>query len=95
MLREPKNSAPAPLVMGLLALAHVAGDETLASRFLALSGLDSAELRARADDPALLAAVLELLAAHESDLVACAAAINVTPAELAGAARALAPEEYS
>lgn len=77
-------------VVALQALAHVAGDPDLAPRFLALSGLDAAGLRASADDPRLLAAVIDFLAARETDLVACADAIGVTPQALAAAGRRLA-----
>lgn len=72
-------------VLALQALAHVAGDDDLLPRFLALSGLDAATLRARAQDPQLLAALIAFLAARESDLVACAGAIGVPPAALAAA----------
>ena len=71
--------------LALLALAHVAGDEELGPRFLALTGMDAGELRARAGEPAVLAAVIEFLAAREADLVACAEAIGVKPAVLAAA----------
>ena len=76
-------------VLALQALAHVAGDADLGPRFLSLSGIDVETLRARAGDPALLAAVIEFLCARESDLVACAEAIGVRPASLAGAGAAL------
>jgi len=77
-------------ILALQALAHVAGNEDLGPRFLALTGLDAAGLRAAASDPALLAAVLEFLAAHEADLLRVAEALSVRPAALAAAARQLA-----
>lgn len=77
-------------VTGLRALAHVAGDPDLGARFLALSGLDAAGLRARADDPALLAAVIAFLAAREPDLVACADALDLSPQALVAAGTSLA-----
>ena len=49
---------------------------------LALTGLTSEDLRARASDPAVLAAVLGFLEAYEPDLVACAEALEVPPARL-------------
>jgi len=52
---------------------------------LALTGLDPAELRMRAGEPALLAAVLTFLEAHEPDLIACAEALELKPAALVAA----------
>lgn len=76
-------------MLALQALAHVAGDEAMGPRFLALTGMDVAELRANADQPATLVALLDYLMANEPDLVATAEAIGVKPDQLAGAARAL------
>jgi len=68
--------------LALSALAWSLGEPDRAERLLALTGLDPADLRARAGEPALLAAVLTFLEAHEPDLIACAAAIESTPAAL-------------
>jgi hypothetical protein len=89
MLREKSTNA-APEVLGLQALAHVAGDDELGPRFLALTGMDAADLRARAGESAVLAAVLAFLASHEADLVAAAEILGVKPEALAAAGRALA-----
>ena len=64
-------------------------DAPRAERMLALTGLDSDELRARAGDPSLLAAVLGFLAQHEPDLTACAEALDVRPEALVAAQRKL------
>ncbi|KQM31323.1 DUF3572 domain-containing protein [Sphingomonas sp. Leaf10] len=68
--------------LALQALGWIIGDETRASRFLALTGIDPADLRARAGQPAFLAQVLAHLEAHEPDLLACADALDVPPAAL-------------
>ena len=68
--------------LALSALAATLTDERRAQRFLALSGIDTEELRRRAAEPALLAAVLRFLEAHEPDLIDVAGAIGVKPAEL-------------
>lgn len=86
---DPRGSVQAEVV-ALQALAHVAADPDLAPRFLALSGLDAAGLRASADDPQLLAALIDFLAARETDLIAAASAIGITPQALAAAGRQLA-----
>ncbi len=76
-------------LLALRALAHVAGDDDLGPRLLAVTGLDAAELRARADDPVVLAAVLEFLTSHEPSLIATADALDVSPLRLAAAQQVL------
>lgn len=66
----------------LLALAHIVADDRLRDRFLALTGLDAATLRARAGAPDVLEAARSFLAGHEPDLLAVAAALGVDPAAL-------------
>jgi hypothetical protein len=75
--------------LALSALAWTLSDSGRADRLLALTGLDAAGLRARAAEPALLAAVLGFLASHEPDLTACADALDVTPETLIAAQREL------
>jgi hypothetical protein len=75
--------------IALQALVWTLGEPSRASRLLDLTGLDPAELRARAGEPALLAATLGFLEAHEPDLIACAEAIEVTPSDLVNARAAL------
>lgn len=91
MLRD-KPSSSDPTVLALQALAHVAGDDDMGPRFLALTGMDADALRANADKPATLTALLDYLMANEPDLVATAQAIGVKPEQLAGAARKLGSE---
>lgn len=68
--------------LALSALAATLTDERRARRFLDLSGIDTEELRLRAAEPALLAALLRFLEAHEPDLIDVADAMGVKPAEL-------------
>ena len=71
--------------LALGALAWTLEEPARASRLLGVTGLTPEDLRARAAEPALLAAAIGFLEAHEPDLVACAAALDVAPAELIGA----------
>ena len=71
-----------PLVLSLAALAATLGDERRAQRFLDLTGIGTDELRARAGEPNLLAALLRFLESHEPDLLDVAAAIDVKPEAL-------------
>ena len=68
--------------LALSALAAALTDERRAQRFLDLSGIDTEDLRRRAADPALLAALLRFLEAHEPDLIEVAEAIGARPSDL-------------
>jgi hypothetical protein len=89
MRETPFTALPAPEILGLQALAHVVADPEMGPRFLALTGLDPAALRARAGEAALLAEVIGFLAAREADLVAAADALGVSAAALAAAGERL------
>ena len=78
-MRAPDSNADS---LALAALGWTVAEPGRAERLLALTGLDPADLRARAGDPVLLAAVLGFLESHEPDLIACAAALNVKPEAL-------------
>jgi hypothetical protein len=78
-----------PVALALAALAATLGPERRAQRFLELTGIGTDELRLRAGDPALLAALLRFLEAHEPDLLSVADELGVEPAELVQARREL------
>jgi len=78
-----------PETMALQALAWILSESGRAGRLLDLTGLDPATLRARAGEPALLAAVLGFLESYESDLIACADAFDCSPSALVDARRQL------
>jgi hypothetical protein len=84
MLTPTTNDAEA---LALAAMAATLSDERRAQRFLDLTGLDAGELRDRAiaGDRSLLGATIAFLESHEPDLVAVAAAIGSSPAELVAA----------
>ncbi|MFO1261678.1 MAG: DUF3572 domain-containing protein [Sphingomonadaceae bacterium] len=91
MRPSPENgNAEDAETLALRALGWVLCDDRRADRLLALTGLDAAELRQRADQPAILNAVIEFLRAHEPDLITCAEALEVTPDQLARLGRELA-----
>ncbi len=75
--------------LALQALAFIAGDDDLGPRFLDLTGLDAATLRAQAGERHLLAAALAFLEAHEPSLLAAAAALDIKPAALVAASTEL------
>jgi len=82
-----------PQALALAALAATLSDERRALRFLDLTGIGTDELRRKAGEPALLAALVRFLEAHEPDLVAVAHAIGVEPGALVAARRALEREK--
>ncbi|UYY76502.1 DUF3572 domain-containing protein [Sphingomonas sp. R1] len=76
-------------MIALQALVWVLGESGRANRLLDLTGLDPATLRARAGEPALLAATLGFLESYEPDLIACADALDLPPAALVAARQTL------
>ena len=83
MLSHRTNDEPGDAeALALAALAATLTDERRARRFLDLTGLDADELRARAGERGLLAALLAFLEAHEPDLVEVAQAIGSKPEKL-------------
>ena len=82
-----------PNVLALIALSTAISDERRARRFLDLTGIETDELRARAADPALLAALIRFLEAHEPDLVAVAEAMGVKPDAIVAARRRLEEQQ--
>lgn len=86
------NNDPAQLA--LRALVWTLAEPERAMRLLDVTGLTPSDLRARAGETAVLAATLAFLEAHEPDLIACAAGLEVRPEDLAAAHAALeAPDD--
>ncbi len=83
------TNEPEALVVALQALGATLSDDRRAQRLLDMSGIDPSDLRQRASDPTLLAAVLRFLEAHEPDLVAVAEEIGRKPEELVAVRTAL------
>lgn len=79
------------VALALSALAATLSDERRARRFLDLTGIGTEELRARAAEPGLLAALIGFLEAHEPDLLAVAEAVGIAPEALVAARRELEP----
>ena len=75
--------------MALHALAWTLAEQARADRMLAMTGLLADDLRERATEPAVLAALLNFLEAYEPDLLACAEALEVKPGDLVQAREAL------
>ncbi len=81
---KPDSTADAE-ILALMAMGWTLSDGRRADRLLTLTGLDADALRAGVGNRAILGAVLAFLADHEPDLVACAEAIDSSPAALIAA----------
>src|SRR3546814_7078098 len=67
--------------LALQALGWILADEPRAERLLGTTGLTPERLRASLGQRTTLGAVLGFLTAHEPDLVACAAALDIRRSE--------------
>lgn len=84
---QPKARSRTPPRLGvedaqavaLKALAFLAGDDALLSRFVALTGCGLDDIKARMADNGFLAAVLDFLLADEPSLLAFAEAEDLAP----------------
>ena len=76
--------------IAISALAFLAGDEQRLGRFLALTGLGPAELKAQAHTPRILAAVLDHVLQDESLLLVFATVNHIAPELITPAQQLLA-----
>jgi hypothetical protein len=76
-------------VIAAAGLEFLARETARLTRFLRLTGLEPAELAARADEPALAAAVLDHLMADESLLLVFASELAAKPEAIVEAHRLL------
>jgi hypothetical protein len=91
--RLPTPSRTEAEAIAVAALAYLASDAERLGRFLAVTGLAPATIRAAAAEPSFLAAVLDHLAGDESLLIAFAASQAQDPARIAAARAVLAGGE--
>ena len=84
-MRARDTNLPDADVLGLQALVWTIGEPDRADRLIAVTGLYPDDLRARAGEPAVLAAVIAYLESYEPDLIACAEALGVAPEALVAA----------
>lgn len=84
-IRPDEDFSADPATLALVALAWLLGDSARAERLLSLTGITAADLRAAADQPAMLAEVIRHLEGNEPDLVAAADAAGVSPVRLVNA----------
>ena len=73
-------------VIALQVLTYLVGEQHVLQRFIDLSGVDLSDLRSRADDPDMLAGVLEFFLGFEPQLLEMCAVTGL-PAEAPAQAR--------
>lgn len=89
-LNPPDDSAER---VALSVLAWLAADDEHLHPFLTTTGLTPETVRASAQDPGFLAAVLDHVMGDEATLIACSAALEMPPERIAAAWRKLGPPE--
>jgi hypothetical protein len=83
----PPETPNDPCALALAALAATLSDERRAQRFLALTGIETDQLRRRAAEPDLLTSLIGFLEAHEPDLIAVSEELGIKPEALVEARR--------
>lgn len=78
-------------ILALEGLGWLAGEPDSIDRFLALSGIDAADLRAAAGEPGTGVAVLDFLLAQDDLLLRFCESLGVEPRQVHAARQALAP----
>ncbi len=84
--QTPRQAAE---MLGIQALAFIAGDPKHLARFLGLSGIAPELIRTAALEPGFLAGVLEHMLADETLLIGFADSAGIDPAQVARAHDAL------
>ena len=82
----PKMNDEQAKIVALQALTYLVGEQQVFQRFMDLSGVDLSDLRTRADDPCMLAGILEFFLGFEPQLLEMCAATGL-PAEAPAQAR--------
>lgn len=71
--------------VALHVVGWIVGDQRRAERMLGVTGLSADGLRTAIGDPVQLGSILDYLLDYEPDLMACADALDVTPAQIVSA----------
>jgi len=88
-LRQRQEAAE---MLAIQALGFIAAEPQRLRRFLDMTGIEAAEIRAAARAPRFLAGVLEHMLADESLLLAFTAEAGIDPAEVARARSLIGPD---
>jgi hypothetical protein len=94
MKKPSKVSSDAAEHVAIQALSFIANDPAELGRFLALTGIGPAELRAAAHEPGFLAGVLDHILGYEPLLLAFAKETDLEPRTVAQAREVLAGAQW-
>ena len=94
MNKRSSAEGKAAETLAVEALAYLAGEPDRLRRFLAVSGLDPAQIRTAATEPGFLAGVLEYVCSDEKLMLALADHLQLDPGELARAQTALSGRQW-
>lgn len=94
MRRNERVDAARATEIAIKALGYIASEDDRLSRFMALTGVEPADIREAATQPAFLTGVLDYFLGFEPDLLEFAQAMEVPPETIAVARQVLAgPQE--
>lgn len=71
--------------IAIQALVHIGQEPELLNRFMALTGIESQDIRQAAREPGFLAGVIDFVLAHEPTLDGFCARSGIEPADVASA----------
>jgi Protein of unknown function (DUF3572) len=94
MNKRRSAAGKAAETLAVQTLAYLAGEPDRLRRFLAVSGLDPAQIRTAAAEPGFLAGVLEYVCSDEKLMLAVADHLQLGPGELARAQTALSGQQW-
>ena len=89
MKKLPERTRGTAEALAIQALTFLAEEPERLGRFLAMTGIEPAQIRAAAREPGFLAGVLEHMLGDESLLIAFATSAGIDPAEVARARAAM------
>lgn len=77
--KKPKGSSADPHETAVTVLGWLANEPDMLGRFLALTGMEPAQLRNAVNDPGFLGGMLDFLMSHEPSLMAFCEATGTPP----------------
>ena len=89
--KNPKKSAANPQETAIAVLGWLANEPDMFGRFLALTGVEPAQVRNAINEPAFLAGMLDFLMNHEPTLLAFCETSGIPPEAVAAASAHFSP----
>ena len=93
--KKPKKSSIDPQETAIAVLGWLANEPEMFNRFLALTGVEPAQVRNVINEPAFLSGMLDFLMNHEPTLLAFSQASGIAPEDVAAASAHFSPPGLS